>query len=104
MTISSKSAVKINTNTNICILLQNFNNNFSQEQQENEEPEKDEEFESALTQVEKYREVLERKKELERTVIFQKAKIEAIENELEGAISALNEKDIELQNELKKDK
>jgi hypothetical protein len=77
---------------------------FSQNQAEDEEPAKDEEFENALYQVEKYREVLEKKKELERTIIFQKARIEAIENELEGAISALNEKDIELQNEQKKDK
>ncbi|CAI2373295.1 unnamed protein product [Moneuplotes crassus] len=64
----------------------------------------DEEFESALTEVERYKEVLEKNRELERTIIFQKAKIEAIQTELDGAISVLNEKDIELQQVSKKDK
>ena len=54
--------------------------------------------------MEKYKEVLEKNRELERTIIFQKAKIDAVQNELDGAISALNQKDIELQLINKKDK
>ena len=57
-----------------------------------------------MTEVEKYKEVLEKNRELERTIIFQKAKIDAVQNELDGAISALNQKDIELQLINKKDK
>ena len=64
----------------------------------------DEEFESALTEVERYKEVLEKNRELERTVIFQKAKIETLQNELDGAISVLNQKDLEMQQVSKKDK
>ena len=54
--------------------------------------------------MEKYKEVLEKNRELERTIIFQKAKIDAVQNELDGAISVLNQKEIELQLINKKDK
>lgn len=61
------------------------------------------EFDEHLMEVQEINEVLEEKRELERTVIFQKAEIEAIQNELDGAISALNAKDIELEQMRKKD-
>jgi hypothetical protein len=43
----------------------------------------DPEFSNALSEVEKYREVLDKKKELERTVEYQRAKIEALKIELD---------------------
>ena len=60
------------------------------------EPIQDEEFENALTEVEKYNLAIQKNHEHERTIIFQKAKIEALQTELDGAISALNQKDLEI--------
>lgn len=47
--------------------------------------------------------MVEKNKEQERTIIYQKAKLEALQNELDGAISALNEKDLELSQNTRKD-
>ena len=92
----------MNVNTFPC-KFECWNVSYRKEANKYEEQE-DEEFDNALSQVEKYKEVLEKNRELERTIIFQKAKIEAIQNELDGAISALNDKDLELQQLSKKDK
>ena len=67
-----------------------------EEEAAEQEEEKDEEFESALSEVERYREVKDRNEGLERKSMFQTAKIEALESELENAMRALGEKEAKL--------
>lgn len=54
----------------------------------------DEEFDEALSQVEKYRDVLDKNKEQEQIITFQKAKIEAMESEIDKLLKELNEKEM----------
>ncbi|CDW88177.1 UNKNOWN [Stylonychia lemnae] len=63
----------------------------------------DDEFNSALSEVERYREVLEKSKEQEKIINFQKAKIAALQAELEDALKSQNKveskhEDLESQN------
>lgn len=62
-----------------------------------------EEFDSALSEVERYREVLEKSKEQEKVINFQKAKIAALEAELDEILKSQNKsesktEDLERQN------
>lgn len=46
------------------------------------------EFNSALTEVERYRKILEKSKEQEKVINFQKAKISALQSELDEALKS----------------
>ena len=68
----------------------------SMEPEVEEEKEMDHEFESALSEVEKYREVVEQNREQAKTITFQKAKIEAMQFEIDTAAEQLGEKEAQL--------
>ena len=59
---------------------------LDEEEYPQEEDPQDEKYAEAISQVENYREVYEKNKDHEKTILFQKARIEALEYELENAI------------------
>ena len=69
-----------------------------------DDPEEDLEFEANLREISKIERVKDENTELKQTIAYQKAKIEALQMELENSISDCNTKELQIQEFLSKDK